>query len=143
MLCPDDFGRLVIDRQAVAAHAHFGHVVDEHGRGTELAGFAGDLLEGQALETQPAYLAGAPADAGLEVDHRPPVGAEAFSACKPVYEEMPGWKESTVGIKEFEQLPQNARNYLKRIEEVTGVPVDIISTGPDRNETIVLRHPFV
>ncbi len=72
----------------------------------------------------------------------PPVGAEAFEACKPVYEEMPGWKESTVGIKEFDQLPQNARNYLKRIEEVTGVPVDIISTGPDRNETIVLRHPF-
>jgi len=83
---------------------------------------------------------------GYECDgvarNTPPVGAEAFSACKPVYEEMPGWKDSTVGVKEYDKLPLAARNYLKRIEEVTGVPIDIISTGPDRNETIVLRHPF-
>ncbi len=77
-----------------------------------------------------------------EQRNTPPVGAEAFGACKPVYEEMPGWKESTVGVKEYDKLPLAARNYLKRIEEVTGVPIDIISTGPDRNETIVLRHPF-
>ncbi|MFA5626632.1 MAG: adenylosuccinate synthase [Thiohalomonadaceae bacterium] len=77
-----------------------------------------------------------------ETRNTPPIGAEAFSACTPVYEEMPGWTESTVGIKEYDKLPQGARNYLKRIEEVTGVPIDIISTGPDRNETIVLRHPF-
>ncbi len=72
----------------------------------------------------------------------PPVGAEAFETCKPVYEDMPGWQQSTVGIKDYEALPANARAYLKRIEEVTGVPVDIISTGPDRTETIILKHPF-
>ncbi|MGE0080242.1 MAG: adenylosuccinate synthase [Thiohalomonadaceae bacterium] len=72
----------------------------------------------------------------------PPAGAEAFEACEPIYEEMPGWKESTVGAKRMEDLPANARAYLKRIEERVGVPIDIVSTGPDRNETIVLRHPF-
>jgi len=72
----------------------------------------------------------------------PPVGAEAFETCEPVYEDMPGWQESTVGVKDYDALPANARAYLKRIEEVTGVAVDIISTGPDRNETIILNHPF-
>ena len=72
----------------------------------------------------------------------PPIGAEAFEACEPVYEEMPGWSESTVGIKNYDELPANARAYLKRIEEVTGTPIDIISTGPDRAETIILNHPF-
>jgi len=72
----------------------------------------------------------------------PPVGAEAFEVCEPVYEDMPGWKESTVGIKSYDELPANARAYLKRIEEVTGAPIDIISTGPERSETIILRHPF-
>ena len=72
----------------------------------------------------------------------PPVGAEAFETCEPVYEDMPGWSESTVGVKDYDALPANARAYLKRIEDVTGVPVDIISTGPDRNETIILNHPF-
>jgi len=71
-----------------------------------------------------------------------PVGAEELAGCVPVYEEMPGWKESTEGIKRYEDLPVNAKNYLKRMEEVCGIPVDIISTGPDREETIVLRHPF-
>ena len=71
-----------------------------------------------------------------------PVGAEELAGCVPVYEEMPGWKESTEGIKRYEDLPLNAKNYLKRMEEVCGAPVDIISTGPDREETIVLRHPF-
>ncbi|WP_374350254.1 adenylosuccinate synthase [Chitinimonas sp.] len=71
-----------------------------------------------------------------------PVGAEELSGCSPVYEELPGWSESTFGVKRFEDLPQNARDYLKRIEEVTGAPIDIISTGPDREETIVMRHPF-
>jgi adenylosuccinate synthase len=55
---------------------------------------------------------------------------------------MPGWSDSTVGITEFERLPENARQYLARIEELAGVPLDIISTGPDRDQTIVLRHPF-
>ena len=71
-----------------------------------------------------------------------PVGAEETSRCIPVYETMPGWTDSTVGIKTLEGLPAAARNYLKRVEEVCGVPVDMISTGPDREETIVLRHPF-
>ena len=72
----------------------------------------------------------------------PPVGADAFEQCKPIYEEMPGWKESTVGARKIEQLPQNARNYLKRLEQVVGVPVDIISTGPERDETIILKNPY-
>ncbi len=72
----------------------------------------------------------------------PPVGAEAFADCHPVYVEMPGWSDSTVGVQNYDDLPKNAKNYLKRIEEITETPIDIISTGPDRNETIVLRHPF-
>jgi adenylosuccinate synthase len=72
----------------------------------------------------------------------PPIGAEAFETCEPIYIDMPGWKESTVGVKTYAALPENARAYLKRLEEVTGTPIDIISTGPDRDETIILRHPF-
>ena len=71
-----------------------------------------------------------------------PVGAEELSDCAAVYEELPGWSESTFGIKRYEDLPENAKRYLKRIETLCGAPVDIISTGPDREETIVLRHPF-
>ena len=71
-----------------------------------------------------------------------PTGADALEGCEPVYEEMPGWKESTVGVKDYAALPQAARNYLERIAEICEVPVDMVSTGPDRDETIVLRHPF-
>ncbi len=71
-----------------------------------------------------------------------PFGAEMVAGCKPVFEDMPGWKESTVGIKRYDELPANARAYLKRIAEVCGAPVDLISTGPDREETIVMRHPI-
>ena len=71
-----------------------------------------------------------------------PVGAETLAECEPIYEDIPGWKESTVGVKRYEELPAAARNYLKRMEEVCEVPIDVISTGPDREETIVLRHPF-
>lgn len=71
-----------------------------------------------------------------------PVGADALSECEAVYEEMPGWTESTVGIQRYEDLPANARAYLERIAQVCQVPVDMVSTGPDRDETIVLRHPF-
>jgi adenylosuccinate synthase len=71
-----------------------------------------------------------------------PVGAEALAQCEPVYEEVPGWTESTVGVKRYEDLPRAAHDYLQMIERVCGVPVDIISTGPDREETIILRHPF-
>ena len=71
-----------------------------------------------------------------------PVGAEQLERCHPVYEELPGWTASTVGIKTHDRLPAAARAYLKRIEELAGVPVDLISTGPDRDETIVMRHPY-
>ena len=78
---------------------------------------------------------------GREVDV-PPVGAEGFEKCEPVYIELPGWQESTIGVRELDDLPQNARNYLRKIEELCGTPVDVVSTGPDRSETVVLRHPF-
>jgi adenylosuccinate synthase len=71
-----------------------------------------------------------------------PVGADELERCVPVYEEMAGWRESTVGVRQFDALPKPARDYLKRIEALSGVPIDLISTGPDREETIVLRHPF-
>lgn len=72
----------------------------------------------------------------------PPVGADALAECKPVYEEMPGWKESTLGLRSFDKLPANAQSYLKRIEEITETPVAMVSTGPERDETIILRNPF-
>ena len=71
-----------------------------------------------------------------------PFGAEMLAECEPVYEEVPGWSESTVGLTRFEQLPKTAQNYLKRIEVVCGVPIDMVSTGADREQTIVRRHPF-
>ena len=71
-----------------------------------------------------------------------PVGADALSVCEPVYEDFPGWKESTVGIKSFDKLPVNAQVYLRRLEELVGAPISIISTGPDRNETIIKVNPF-
>jgi len=83
---------------------------------------------------------------GYEIDGKMsdilPVGAEELERCVPVYEEMQGWMESTVGLKSFAALPKAARAYLARIEALTGVPIDLISTGPERDETIVLRHPF-
>ncbi|MCW8910198.1 MAG: adenylosuccinate synthase [Gammaproteobacteria bacterium] len=72
----------------------------------------------------------------------PPVGADAIEKCKPIYEEMPGWSESTVGKRSLDDLPANAKAYLKRLEEIVDVPVDIVSTGPERDETIVLRNPY-
>ncbi|MFD4839879.1 adenylosuccinate synthase [Achromobacter sp. NPDC058515] len=71
-----------------------------------------------------------------------PYGAHAVAQAQPVLEELPGWSESTVGITEYDKLPAAARRYLERVAEVCGVPVDLVSTGPDRNETIVLRHPL-
>jgi adenylosuccinate synthase len=65
-----------------------------------------------------------------------------LALAEPIYEDLPGWKESTFGVNVLEKLPENARKYLKRIEETCAVPIDVISTGPDRDETIVLRHPF-
>ena len=71
-----------------------------------------------------------------------PSGADAVAECVPVYETLPGWSESTVGVKTFEALPANARAYLERIEALAGVPIAMVSTGPDRTETILRRHPF-
>ena len=71
-----------------------------------------------------------------------PFDCEDYGDITPIYEALPGWTESTVGAKSLDELPANARGYIKRIEEIVGVPIDIISTGPDRVETIVLRHPF-
>jgi adenylosuccinate synthase len=72
----------------------------------------------------------------------PPSGAEAMAQCRPVYETFPGWKESTLGLKRKETLPANAQRYLARIEALTGARIDMISTGADRDETIVIHHPF-
>ena len=71
-----------------------------------------------------------------------PAGAEGMADVEPVYETMPGWQDSTFGITEYEQLPAAARRYLERIAEVSESPIDIISTGPDRAQTIILRHPY-
>jgi adenylosuccinate synthase len=71
-----------------------------------------------------------------------PAGADDTARCEPVYEDLPGWSESTVGAQCLEDLPQHARAYLDRIEAICGVTIDMISTGPDRAETIVRRHPF-
>lgn len=71
-----------------------------------------------------------------------PFGADDLAAAEPVYEELPGWQERTAGIRNFDQLPQAAQNYLKRMEEVCQTPISMISTGPDRTETIVFHHPF-
>ena len=71
-----------------------------------------------------------------------PFGAADVARAEPVFEELPGWEGSTVGVTEFDKLPANARQYLMRISEVCEVPIDMVSTGPDREETILLRHPF-
>jgi adenylosuccinate synthase len=77
-----------------------------------------------------------------QVLEQAPLSAEDYARCEPVLEFLPGWRESTVGITRLEDLPANARAYIWRIEELLGVPVTILSTGPDRHQTIVLEHPF-
>jgi adenylosuccinate synthase len=79
---------------------------------------------------------------GGSILENPPLFADAFADVEPVYEEMPGWQESTLGVTSYGALPKNARAYLERLQALVGVPIDIISTGPDRDQTIVLRHPF-
>ena len=71
-----------------------------------------------------------------------PLGAEEVGRCNPVFEALPGWDASTVGAKNWGDLPQEARAYLHRIEEICEVPIDVISTGPERQETILRKHPF-
>jgi adenylosuccinate synthase len=83
---------------------------------------------------------------GYEIDGETidglPVVVDRFAECKPVYEEWPGWQESTVGVTSHDELPEKARAYLTRIQELAGVPIDIISTGPGREQTIIRQHPF-
>jgi adenylosuccinate synthase len=71
-----------------------------------------------------------------------PFGAEMLAECEPIYEEVAGWSENTVGLTRFEQLPRAAQDYLERIEAICGVPIALISTGADRAQTIVRQHPF-
>jgi len=71
-----------------------------------------------------------------------PLIVDRFADCKPVYEDMPGWTESTVGATQYDELPAAARDYISRIEDLGGIAVDIVSTGPGREQTIVRRHPF-
>jgi adenylosuccinate synthase len=113
-------------------------------RSTQLNSFSGlcvtklDVLDGlETLRICTGYRLN-----GQEVFELPTEATE-LAACEPVYEEMPGWKDSTYGVKSFAALPKNAQNYLLRVQELAGVPIDMISTGPDRNETIILKHPLV
>jgi adenylosuccinate synthase len=71
-----------------------------------------------------------------------PIGADEVARCEPIYETMPGWSETTFGAKRWQDLPANAQAYLNRLEELCQVPVAIISTGPERDETILRQHPF-
>ncbi len=112
-------------------------------RSVQLNGISGlgvtklDVLDGlESIQLAVAYRAN-----GRRSDILP-AGADALEECEPIYEELPGWKESTIGRTRFAQLPKAARNYLKRIESILEVPIDVISTGPERAQTIVLRHPF-
>ena len=97
-----------------------------------------DVLDGlETLQICTGYK-----DAQGNIQDVPPMAADGYELVEPVYEEMPGWTETTFGVTDYDGLPQAAKNYIARLEALTGVPVDIISTGPDRNETIVMRHPF-
>ena len=96
-----------------------------------------DVLDGlEEIKICIGYVDADGRDAGM------PMHADDFVSIKPVYETMPGWTDVTVGAQRLEDLPQAAKNYVRRIEDLTGAPVDVVSTGPDRVETIVLRHAF-
>ena len=71
-----------------------------------------------------------------------PAGADAVAECEPIYEEFPGWKESTFGVQKWEDLPESAQRYLTRLAEVAGAPIAVVSTGPDRVQTILRANPF-
>ncbi|HSI46838.1 MAG TPA: adenylosuccinate synthase [Ideonella sp.] len=83
---------------------------------------------------------------GYQLDGQPidilPLDADEVAACQPVYETFPGWEGSTFGITEWDRLPENARRYLERVQAHIGAPIDMVSTGPDRDHTILLRHPY-
>ncbi|MGQ0835919.1 MAG: adenylosuccinate synthetase, partial [Gammaproteobacteria bacterium] len=79
---------------------------------------------------------------GKAVSHEPPLCVDAYADVEPVYEELPGWRESTIGVQTYDALPANARRYLERLAALVDARMDLISTGPERDQTIVLRHPF-
>jgi adenylosuccinate synthase len=79
---------------------------------------------------------------GVSIDILP-LDAEDIERCQPVYRRFAGWQESTAGVTRWEDLPVNARRYLECVQEVIGVSIDMVSTGPDRDHTILLRHPFL
>jgi len=93
-----------------------------------------------SLAASAALLLASPAHAAIETYRLAPI--EDYAKVVPVYEDVPGWSESTIGAKSLSDLPQAARDYIAKIETAVGAPIDVISTGPDRVETIVLRHPF-
>ena len=78
---------------------------------------------------------------GRQVDILP-LDADDIAACRPIYETFPGWKQATAVVTQWEQLPVNARRYLERVQQFIGAPIDMVSTGPDREHTILLRHPY-
>ena len=80
--------------------------------------------------------------AGADENGSPSFGSQYYEGLEPIYEEVPGWQESTYGLQSYDDLPATAKAYLEKINALSGVPIDIVSTGPDRAETIVLRHPF-
>ena len=97
-----------------------------------------DVLDGlEYLELCTGYIM-----EGEQIDILP-MGADEIAKCEPIYERMQGWSQSTVGITSYDQLPIEARLYLQRIEQVTGVPIHLVSTSPDRDHTILIRHPFL
>jgi len=71
-----------------------------------------------------------------------PLDADEIKACVPIYETFPGWSETTAGVTRWDALPRNARSYLERVQAFIGAPIDMVSTGPDREHTILLRHPY-
>ena len=79
---------------------------------------------------------------GGDLSSEPPLLVDGFADVEPVYEEMAGWKATTFGVTRESELPAEARAYLARIEQLVGVPIDVISTGPDRDQTIIRRHPY-
>ena len=83
----------------------------------------GYRFEGQELETLPAKL-------------------ETFEQCEPIYEELPGWKSDISDVRSFEQLPENAQSYVKRLEELAGCPIVLVSVGPRRDQTMMIKNPF-
>jgi adenylosuccinate synthase len=97
-----------------------------------------DVLDGlQVIRIAVAYK-----DSRGQLISTPPQAAADFDTLEPVYEEFPGWDVSTGDITDFSLLPQTAVNYIRRIEELSGVPIDILSTGAERNATIILNNPF-